>query len=630
LVEVLAAGDTLAGWLDRPPPELDRRAALGALLDILRHERVGQGSDESGFVRVLSAASVRSLRIPCLFLAGLSEKVFPPPDHEDRLYSEAEYQRLIEAGLPLVARAERTQEEMLLFYEAITRATKRLYLSYPALDESAQPLLPSPFLNEVEQAFGPGRIPRAQRTDLHPIPPDDEPLSDAEFRVKAIATALEGNVAWLAGLMQGEGGSEARVQGSGFGVQDSESVSDQVLNPEPRTLNPNPVGAAVKLPHQPGPLAPHPSPPAPVADNLAAGLEMIYLRQDRHRFGPAEGVLQSAEARSCMAARFPPNHTFAATELERYASCPFQFFLERVLGIQPVEDLALEFDVRNRGRVVHDVLATFHRRVNQRLGRAGSPLELDATEFDALLAAAIAESFPPEPENPLQAALREIDRRLVVEWLTQYRAQFEKYDGMWPDFQRPMAPELFEVSFGRGDQPPPSTTQPLEFVRDGQALWISGRIDRIDTGLVAGKSVCNVLDYKTGAPIPLTPESIQAGTTLQLPLYALAAAELLFADRDVCPWQAGYWYVREGGFKPRQALRMYRHDQGRLELEPAWEQVRAGLADTVFMLVRAIRRGQFPVCSADERCTGRCPYHTVCRVNQVRSLEKTCQPTATE
>ena len=145
-MEVLAAGDTLAAWLQRRPPELDRRAAVEALLDILRSERVGHAGDESGYVRVLSASSVRSLRIPYLFLAGLSEKVFPPADREDRLYSEAEYARLIDAGLPFVARTERTREEMLLFYEAITRAGKRLYLSYPALDESAQPLVAQPVL----------------------------------------------------------------------------------------------------------------------------------------------------------------------------------------------------------------------------------------------------------------------------------------------------------------------------------------------------------------------------------------------------------------------------------------------------------------------------------------------------
>ena len=82
-------------------------------------------------------------------------------------------------------------------------------------------------------------------------------------------------------------------------------------------------------------------------------------------------MLRSPEAHHYLAARFPLQHTFAATDLERYASCPFRFFLERVLEIEPVEDLALEFDVLNRGRVVHDVLATFHRRVNERLGRPG-------------------------------------------------------------------------------------------------------------------------------------------------------------------------------------------------------------------------------------------------------------------
>ena len=143
LMESLDAGDKLAVWLERRPPELDRRAAIDALLDILHSEGIGHAGDESGCVRVLSASSARSLRIPYVFLAGLSEKVFPPPDREDRLYSEAETARLIEAGLPFVARTERTREEMLLFYEAITRAGKRLYLSYPAIDDAAQPLLPT-------------------------------------------------------------------------------------------------------------------------------------------------------------------------------------------------------------------------------------------------------------------------------------------------------------------------------------------------------------------------------------------------------------------------------------------------------------------------------------------------------
>jgi len=139
-----------------------------------------------------------------------------------------------------------------------------------------------------------------------------------------------------------------------------------------------------------------------------------------------------------------------------------------------------------------------------------------------------------------------------------------------------------------------------------------------------------VLDYKTGGAIKLTPETIRAGTTLQLPLYAIAALELILSARDVCPWRAGYWYVRDDGFKPKQALKMYDDIDGRIELDPKWEDIRAGLRDTVVGLVQSIRAGRFPVCSADDRCTGRCPFRTACRINQVRSLEKTCQPTASE
>ncbi len=574
LMKVLADSDTLADWLHRSPTEMDRRAAFETLLDILGSDRMGSSDDESGRVRVLSATSVRSLRVPHLFIAGLSEKVFPPPDREDRLYGEQECLRLIDAGLPLVARTERTRDEMLLFYEAVTRATERLYLSYPALDEAAQPLLPSPFLDEVEQAFGPGQIPRVEQTDLSPVPRDDEPLSAAEFRVKAVATALEGNVSLLAGLMGG-GGLAASAASS----------------------------------------------------RIAAGLKLLYSRQDRERFGPAEGVLRGAEARRVLAAEFSSQRTFSATELERYAYCPFRFFMERILKIEPVESLTLEFDVLSRGRVAHEVLADFHRRVNRRLGRPASPLELETAEFDALVAEAVQNSLPEEPSNPVKAAMREIDRRLVVEWMSRYREQVEKYDAQWKGFDTPPAPELFEVAFGRGNEGPPSTDKPLEFIREGETIRVSGRIDRVDVGAVAGRGVFNVLDYKTGGSVRVNPESVKAGTTLQLPLYALAAMELLLTDRDALPWRAGYWYVRGDGYKPRQALRMYVDEDGSIELDPTWEELRTGLGDTVAELVHAMRRGCFPVCCTDDRCTGRCPYGAVCRVNHIRSLEKTCRPT---
>ncbi len=462
---------------------------------------------------------------------------------------------------------------MLLFYEVLTRATRRLYLSYPALDESAQPLSPSPFLQEVEQACGPGRVERTELTDLSPVPRGDEPLSPAEFRLKAVSSALEGEVALLAGLMQWR------------------------------------------------------QPPG-LAENIVAGLQVTHLRGNRDAFGPAEGMLRSDDARNRLSNRFSLQKTFSATDLEQYAACPFRFFLQRVLQLEPVEELALAADPLQRGRLAHDVLALFHRRVNQALGHPGSPLEPDGAERDRLLSEALAECFESERSQGILAGLREVDRRLLAQWLAGYGDQYQRYLTHWPELDAPPVPEFFEVSFGRPleDEDPPSTGQPLELQASGRTVRIAGRVDRVDTGQVAGKPVFNVIDYKTGSSIRLDAEAIAAGTALQLPLYAFAVAELVLIDRNPVPWQAGYWYLRGDGFKPGQALRMYRRGDAGVVPDPQWETIRWSLPETVVALVEGIRRGEFPVHGADERCTGYCPYRTICRVNQVRSLEKTWRP----
>jgi RecB family exonuclease len=191
----------------------------------------------------------------------------------------------------------------------------------------------------------------------------------------------------------------------------------------------------------------------------------------------------------------------------------------------------------------------------------------------------------------------------------------------------PLRPEFFEVPFGqrRGGNGPPSTEEPLELIGGDRIVRIGGRIDRLDTGRVAGTNVFNVLDYKTGGSVRFSVEAVARGIALQLPLYAMAAVDVVLVDRDCVPWQAGYWYLRDRGFKPKQALKMYHAAQGSVEPEESWETMREMLGRTVAGLVRGMRGGQFPVSSADPHCTGYCEYATVCRINHIRALEKTWQ-----
>ena len=683
LASLLDGADRLWSWLRRPAPELDRQQALAVLTDLLRRTSLPFRTMEAGRVRVLSVWTARPLRAPYVFLAGLSEKAFPLPEPADRFYTEQEIQHLIEQNLPLARRQDRTCEEMLLFYEAITRATRRLVLSYPGLDESAQPLAPSPYLDELEAVCGPGQIEKKELFELRPIPAEPMPLAARDFRLRAMAEALQGQVDLLAGLVQAE-----TAQGSALPVQ---APSQPMRVPPLPAQLPTLAAPGTSLPEQAPirsaqageeggvgwqaakkgshadarslcePLAREPTSPGCVAEerwslaeNILAAVRLIADRSQVDSFGPGEGMFQTAAGLAALQQRFGPECIYSATALERYAQCPFRFFMEEVLRLEPPEEFELEEDEAERGRWTHQILAEVHRRVNQRLGRAASPTELEEPEWQTLLHQVIEAAFAHKPPEPVRAAMQEVHRRRIRQWLADYRRCHQNYDQdtQWADFTQKPKPSYFEVAFGRatsanteqtglgeplpaGAYPPLELTLPRPTEVDLPKVRISGRIDRIDLGRVAGQMVFNILDYKTGqAGWPSSKkgaknlqEALQRGTLVQLPLYVLAARQVILADQQAQPWFAGYWRIQAAGRKsPLSGFVAARIKDGSLRPTEEWKYIHITTLHTVFRLVGAIRGGQFPVFNPDPNCTRNCPWKTACRIQQVRALEKLWPP----
>lgn len=582
LQKALAAGDRLAQWLGEEPPELSLDEALKLMLELLRWEALPRGHDEVGRVRVMSTPSARAIEIPYLFVAGLSEKAVPPADREDRLYGEGDYSRFIEQGLPLVDRRMRGQGEMLLFYEILMRPTKRLVLSYPALDEAAQPLAASSYLLEVERACGENKIPREEEADLSPIPKKPAvPLAAVDFRVRAVHELLQGETKLLAGLLQAE-------------------------------------------------------PVTGLADNLLAGLQIVHERQTGDSFGAYEGILTSRAAQQMLAMQFGPDYKWSPSRLEQYVKCPFQFFLERVMRLEPVADLALEIDYMKRGQLLHDALSVVHRRLNTRAGRPASPTEDEESAFLKHFGEVLEQLVKSQSHGgDLEAAQREIDRRMLSQWSQLYHQQHQKYDACWDGCDQPLRPTHFEVRFGPGHghdpgEDPISTDQPFRFDLGDEAIQITGRIDRIDIGEIAGQPVFNVLDYKSGRATSLQISDIEAGTALQLPLYVMAAEQLLLAEKGAVPWRSAYWFIREAGYSNRRALAMHELQGGQLVPSQQWSELQETIRAKVRELVSGIRRAEFPMQSIDDHCTSQCEFSTVCRVNQTRALEKQWPPKSAE
>ena len=562
------------------------REVLDLIVEIAERENLPPEHDEVGRVRVVDATTARSLSVPFVFFAGLNEQAFPAAEREDRLYGEAETARLVQAGLPLPTKTGHSQDEMLLFYEVLTRSTRHLVLSYPGLDAKAQPLSPSPYLIELERACG-EQIPHHREQHLSPVPPDEEVLGERDRRVRAVADAILGRPHLLAGMLQ------------------SESESG-------------------------------------MAASLIASLRMAHERSHGDGFGSFEGVIYGAAAVERLAARYGAERCWSASQLEQYADCPFRFFAQRELKLEPLSELALDTDVARRGQMLHNSLSTIHRRVNEGAGGPAGLGEQTPEEFQQA-AWGVVETLVAHlrGEDQVDNALLEVDRRVIAQWLTHYREQHAKYESIWQDFSKRPRPSHFEVQFGpAGDHADDDevtvlrdtlgTALPLELRLGDDMLRIRGRIDRIDLGEIAGRLAFNVIDYKSGGRKSLNAKNIASGDTLQLPLYVLAVEQLLLADRNALPWRAGYWRVDDAGFPAKGGFAFSSLGESGVDASAEWSGLRQRLIDLLFSLARGARQGAFPMSCADERCTSRCDFHTVCRVGQARALEKKWQPPEVE
>jgi RecB family exonuclease len=576
VVEHFTALERLDALLEMPPRKLSRVEARAALDDALRHGKLPRGHDDVGRVRVFSALTARTITARHVFLAGMSEQSFPAAEPAGRLATEAQYWALAGAiknnrgtGTPQPAAvATRAQEEMLLFYGVLRCAEQSLTISYPALDDKAQQLPASPYVTELRRILdrvGSSRI-RATVPQLSPIPGGDAPLSLAEWRVQAVSRALAGDVGLLAGLFRKSRGTA-----------------------------------------------------------IDAGLRMVDARAHRQSFGPAEGLLNSPAAAARFGQRFGPLHLWSPSQWETYAACPYKFFLEQVLSLEPLGDLVLETDFARRGSRLHDVLADFHRQWPSIREGGQKNFQDEAAAFLEHFCQVV-DSRVSTARAGIDAALAELDRRQLRKWADRHRDHHAQYDGHWSQLKSPLVPAHFELRFGParpGDtdvDDPASCNEAFILNINGEPVRITGRIDRIDVTRVGERVQFTVIDYKSGRKTSLREEHIESGEQLQLPIYVAAAQALVF-DGKAEPLAAGYWTM-SGGFDSKGVLAVEQGDSA-----PArWDRVRSMVEQRIGEFIASIRRGEFPVYSRDERCTSRCDFNTVCRVAHVRSLGKTWPP----
>jgi RecB family exonuclease len=228
--------------------------------------------------------------------------------------------------------------------------------------------------------------------------------------------------------------------------------------------------------------------------------------------------------------------------VERWATCPFSYLLERVIGVEPTErperEVAWAIGAAARGTLVHDIL---HRFLAE-LGAHGRPrstepygaedrrriVEIAGEEFGRLEAAG-ATGHRLAWENERRGILADLQTFLQ-------RDEELRGDGLVPTF--------FEQGFGMAGD---SWAELVLDLGGGRAARLRGRIDRIDLGPdPAAPERARLIDYKTGRPYEeraFVDDALVAGTRVQPSVYAGA----IRARHPGIRVDSGYWFVSARG-----------------------------------------------------------------------------------
>ncbi len=554
---------------------------LGTFLQEVRRSLGAQsqifGAPDRNGLRVLEATDVRGLRFRAVFIAGLIEGGFPLSASRDWIYPHEERDRLREYGLTLEDISPNTLlKEEHYFYQCACRATERLYLTRPLILGDDSETVASYYIDELRRAIAPRRL----ETEIIRRDYDGKNLDDA-------STTTEMKV----GLVrQQERHLHRGAKGS--------------LLPQPR------ITRLLALARNDGFLS-------------DAALRRIDIERERAGpfFGVYDGEITDPDLLHLIKLKFGSDFIHSASSLSVYGNCPYRFFAQRVLRLEPRGEAALDLQAIDAGKLLHDILRRFfehHRR---------EPLhKLDRKKLQRELAN-IADAVFDEHERvvpPLNRQIWKIDReirKILLDQVLLYELEVqEAAEG------QQVLPSYFEVAFGgmkSAAKDPDSKEEPLELTRKTfvgeETIKISGQIDRVD---IAEDNTLIAYDYKlsTGS----SRSDIISGRSLQLPIYLEALEKLILPDQPIA---GGGYYVIRGG-QDRRNKGLYRASQldylnlrakNSVFTDDDWQRIREQVVARIWEFLDGIRAGRFIVDPSERLKTCRfCDYSAVCRYDRDR------------
>ncbi|MFU8826713.1 MAG: PD-(D/E)XK nuclease family protein [Brevefilum sp.] len=306
--------------------------------------------------------------------------------------------------------------------------------------------------------------------------------------------------------------------------------------------------------------------------DLRRARAILAARRSKQPGGIYEGDTETLTEE--LAEKYAPGHTWSSSRLETYATCPYQYYVQNELGLEPKEPPELGLDAAQVGTILHAILEQVYQKADSTTDLVSLLAILANTAASVCADAPRKLGFRPSP-------LWEVEQAQFIDMLHKtIEALYAESQG-W-------TPIRFEAKFGIHDTPALELDLGSEFVR------LRGVIDRVDQRT---DGLLRVIDYKTGGS-HLAASDLHSGRRLQLAIYALAAQEALGLGTVV---EGFYWQIRAAKASSIKLSRF--KTEGLKGPEAAYtvalDHIKNNLVD--------IRSGQFPPIPPKGGCPSYCP-----------------------
>ncbi|HTV02125.1 MAG TPA: PD-(D/E)XK nuclease family protein, partial [Luteitalea sp.] len=540
---VLRAPDRVLSTLDELQPlagvpDVGLEEVLDVLRDRLTHLTVPPSPIRYGRVFIGTPDQLRGRTFDLVCVPGLSERVFPQRARQDPLLLDAER---IAVSSWLAVDDDRVAVERLQLRLAAGAASAALVTSYASMDTAqARPRVPSFYAVDVQRAVT-GEVP------------------GYEALIRAAQLRSGARLAWPAPLV-----ADTAIDAAEHDL----SILQGYLRGDGKDL----AGRARYL------------------FDLNPSLRRALLAR-HHRFSrtwtPYDGLTIAPEhlAKHRLAAR-----PYSASALQRFASCPYQFYLSTILRLEPREEAAplTTLDPLTRGSMAHEMLASAMRAF---MANEWLPLTVDRVAEAQALADTIVTQVAGEYADRLMPPILRVwedaiagIRRDIREWV---RRLTEEKDG-W----QPTHVEIgvgFSGGFGRDEA---SRREDVALPGGTRLHGVVDLVEQRDAG------EWRITDYKTGKYRLTERAVVNGGRTLQPILYAMAV-EAAFGGKVAA--SRLYYCTEDGNYTEHDwpiagASGVQTRDQG---------------LQVLAVIDRAVAQGHLPAAPDRESCTW-CDFKAVC------------------